>query len=169
MDILKTATDWARAEVFSTSFFLYFGAAFVFASLGFWRMGSTELARAYVVPLLVAGVLLLIIGGGLVYTNKTRIVSFAADYASDPAAFISAEIERTERTLKEYRTVVFTAIPLIIVAAALVILFVSAPAWRAAGITVVAMLVVILLIDGNAGARIAAYHQQLLEAQLLGG
>ena len=29
MDILKTATDWARTEVFSTSFFIVFGIIFL--------------------------------------------------------------------------------------------------------------------------------------------
>ncbi|PHI18508.1 hypothetical protein CEQ90_17675 [Lewinellaceae bacterium SD302] len=162
MNILKISTDWAKAEVFSTAFFLYFGVAFLLAALGFWRMGRTDLAKAYVIPLLVAGVLLMIIGAGLVYTNKSRITTFASDYATDPVAFVTAEIERAEATLKEYRTVVFTAIPIIIAAATLVILFLPSPGWRAAGITTIAMLTVILLIDGNAGARMEAYYEQLI-------
>ncbi|MGP6086327.1 hypothetical protein [Antarctobacter jejuensis] len=70
MDILKTATDWAKAEVFSSSFFILFGAAFLVASFGFWHMGKTDMAKAYVIPTLVAGGLLLILGGGLVYGSQ---------------------------------------------------------------------------------------------------
>jgi hypothetical protein len=65
MDILKTATDWAKAEVFSIAFFILFGIGFVAAGIGFWQLGKTDLARAYIIPTLVAGALLLIIGFGL--------------------------------------------------------------------------------------------------------
>ena len=69
MDILKTATDWAKAEIFSSSFFIVFGALFVAVSIGFWQLGKTDLAKAYVIPTLVAGVLLMIIGLGLFFNN----------------------------------------------------------------------------------------------------
>lgn len=161
MDILKTATDWAKAEVFSTSFFMLFGIVFMAASLGFWQLGKTEMARAYIIPTLVAGALLLTIGLGLFFTNKSRIKAFETAYNENPTVFVESEIARAESTLKEYKTVVFTAIPLIIAACALVILLSSSPILRASMITTIAMLVVILLIDGTAHARIEAYKKQL--------
>jgi len=162
MDILKTATDWAKAEVFSTQFFILFGVLFVIASIGFWQLGKTDMAKAYIIPTLVAGVLLLIIGLGLFFTNKSRITQFETAYNSDPSAFVESELTRAEATLKEYRTIVFKAIPLIIVVCALVIVFIDKPVWRASMITTIAMLVVILLIDGTAKARIDNYNNQLL-------
>ena len=165
MDILKTATEWARAELFSTPFFILFGVLFMAASLGFWQLGKTDMARAYIIPTLVAGALLTIIGLGLFFTNKSRIAQFETAYNTDASAFVISEIERTEATLKEYKNVVFTAIPLIIVACALVIFFVNTPIWRASMITTIAMLVVILLIDGTAHARIEAYNEQLQLAE----
>ena len=162
MDILKTATDWAKAEVFSTSFFIVFGLVFVAASIGFWQLGRTDLARAYIIPTLVAGVLLLIIGMGLVYTNASRTLQFEAAYHEDAEAFVAAEIVRVEGTLQEYQTIVFTIIPLLIVACALIIVFFPTPAWRASAITAIAMLTVILLVDGTAHARITDYYGQLV-------
>ena len=41
----------------------------------------------------------------------------------------------------------------------------NAPIWRASLITTIAMLVVILLIDGTANARIDTYNQQLLSVE----
>ena len=70
--------------------------AFLAGSLGFWRLGQTVLAKAYVIPLLVV--------------------------------------------------------------AALIIAFVSTPIWRASAITAVARLIVILLVDGTAHARIEGYY-----------
>ncbi|MBU2945367.1 hypothetical protein [Zobellia uliginosa] len=161
MDILKAATDWAKAEVFSTPFFMLFGMVFLVASVGFWQLGKTDMARAYIIPTLVAGSLLLIIGLGLFFTNKSRITQFEKAYHKDAAAFVDAELKRAEATLKEYDTIVFTAIPIIIIACALVLLFVSTPIWRASMITAIAMLVVILLVDGTAHARIDGYNKQL--------
>jgi len=162
MDILKTAIDWAKAEVFSTTFFIIFGIAFVAVSIGFWQLGKTDLTKAYIVPTLVAGVLLLTIGFGLFFTNKSRIIQFEKAYNADAPAFVASELARAESTLKEYKNVVFKAIPLIIAACALVIVFVNTPIWRASMITTIAMLVIILLIDGTAFARIDNYNKQLI-------
>ena len=160
MELLKLATDWAKAEVFSTRFFLFFALLFLIASVGFWQLGKTDLAKAYFVPTLVAGVLLMIIGLGLFYTNKSRISQFEKAFNTDAPAFYQSELERTEATLKEY-TVVFKVIPILIILAAFVILFINTPIWRAIGITTIAMLIVILLVDGTAHARIKAYHKTL--------
>ncbi len=160
MDIIKTATDWAKAELFSTPFFILFGLAFIAASIGFWQLGKTDLAKAYIIPTLAAGVLLTTIGLGLFFTNKSRITKFEKAFDADAHAFVQSEIERTESTLKEY-TVVFKVIPIIIIVAALIIVFINTPTWRAIGITTIAMMIVILLVDGTAYARIDAYHKQL--------
>ncbi|KAB2807707.1 hypothetical protein [Phaeocystidibacter luteus] len=164
MDILKVATDWAKDELVSTSFFVLVGLAFVLMSIGFWQFGKTDLARAYIIPMLVAGSFLMTVGIGLFYTNKTRIAQFEMAYADSSPSFISAEIERTESTLKEYKTIVFRAIPIIIIASGIVLYFFNAPLIRASMITTIAMLSVILLIDGLAHARIDAYHKHLIQA-----
>ena len=167
MDILKAGTDWAKAELFSTPFFILFGMVFIAASFGFWQLGKTAMAKAYIVPTLIAGALLMIIGIGLFFTNKTRITQFESAYKTDSTAFVASELERTKSTLKEYKNVVFTAIPLIIVVCALVIFFVDIPTWRASMITTIAMLIVILFIDGTAHARIDAYQKQLKSVEKL--
>jgi len=160
MEILKLATEWAKAEVFSTRFFIFFAILFLIASIGFWQLGKTDLAKAYIIPTLVAGLLLMTIGLGLFYTNKSRITQFEKAFSADAPAFYQSEIERSESTLKEY-TVVFKVIPILIIVAALFILFANTPTWRAVSITTIAMLVVILLVDGTAHSRIEAYHKEL--------
>ena len=109
MELLKLATDWAKAEVFSTRFFIFFAILFLIAGVGFWQLGKTDLAKAYIIPTLVAGLLLMTIGLGLFYTNKSRIIQFEKAFNSDTSAFYQSEIERSESTLKEY-TVVFPSI-----------------------------------------------------------
>ncbi|MDE3741290.1 hypothetical protein [Maribacter polysaccharolyticus] len=160
MELLKLATEWAKSEVFSTRFFIFFALLFLIAGVGFWQLGKTDLAKAYIIPTLVAGVLLITIGLGLFYTNKSRITQFEKAFNVDAPSFYQSEIERTESTLKEY-TVVFKVIPMLIIIAALIILLLNAPTWRAIGITTIAMLIVILWVDGTAHARIESYHKEL--------
>ncbi|MGC6428508.1 MAG: hypothetical protein ACON4Y_07250 [Flavobacteriales bacterium] len=166
MDVLKLATEWAQAEVFSTRFFIVFAVLFLVASFGFWQLGKTEIAKAYVIPTLISGLLLLIIGIGLFFTNKYRISEFERAYKADSSLFVQSEIDRAERTLKEYQTVVFKSIPIIIAIAALLIVFASTPIWRAISITTIAMLIVILLIDGTAHARIDSYYKELKKVNI---
>lgn len=161
MEVLKLATEWAKSEVFSTRFFIFFAILFLAASAGFWQLGKTEIAKSYIIPFLVTGSLLLTIGLGLFYTNKSRVVQFEEAYNTDAPAFIKSEFERIDATLKEYKTIVFTIIPILITACALVLIFVDKPIWRASMITTIAMLIVILLVDGTAHARIDAYKKAL--------
>ncbi len=163
MDILKLATDWARSEVFSTKFFILFGFVFIAGAIGFWQLGKTDIARAYIVPLLVCGTLLVIIGGGLLYTNMMRIGAFTEAYNADVVTFVESEFVRIDSTLKEYQNVVFTAIPIIISVVALIMLFFQTPTVRAICVSVIAMLSVILLVDGTAHGRIAEYGETLTE------
>ncbi|NER16094.1 hypothetical protein [Spongiivirga citrea] len=161
MDILKIAIEWAKAEVFSSRFFILFAILFLTASIGFWQLGKTGTAKAYIIPTLVAGVLLLAVGLGIFFTNKSRVTSFAEAYNTNPTEFVQSEIIRTEKSMGEYRIIVFKVIPMIIIVAALLIVVFDKPLWRAISITTIAMMVAILLVDSNANSRIENYHKQL--------
>lgn len=98
----------------------------------------------------------------MLYANQARITSFTKDYKADSSAFVASEIIRVEKIMGEYQTVVFKAIPIIIILCSLLVLFVNKPIWRAIGATTIAMMVVIVLIDSNANERVVAYHEQLV-------
>jgi len=165
MELLNLSTEWAESEVFSTRFFILFAILFFIVSLGFWQLGKTDLAKAYIIPTFVAAILLLIVGLGLFYTNKSRIKQFSEEYKSNSILFFESEIKRTESTLKEYK-VVFKVIPLLIIFAALLILFFDSNTIRAISLTTIAMLIVVLLIDGTAHSRIESYNKSLKELNI---
>ena len=165
MEILKTATEWAKSEVFSSLFFVLFGVMFVVATIGFWQLGKTDIAKAFIYPTLVSGILLLVLGFGLFFTNKARITSFPEAYKQDATAFVEKEISRTEQSIGEYQVSVFVVIPLIIVVAALLIIFIDKPIWRAISVTTLALMIVIQLVDNNAHARLKDYHQALVASE----
>ena len=165
MELLNLSTEWVESEVFSTRFFILFAIVFFIASLGFWQLGKTDLAKAYIIPTSLAAILLLIVGLGLFYTNKSRIKQFNEEYNSNSISFCKSEIKRTETTLKEYK-VVFKVIPILIIVAALLILFFNSTTIRAISITTIAMLIIVLLIDGTAHSRIESYNKSLKELNI---
>jgi len=161
MDILKMSTDWAKAEVFSAKIVLLLSLLFFFAAFGFWQLGKTDMAKAFVWPMLVSGILLVVVSAGLYFANKPRITQFETAYNTDAKAFVQTEIERTAKSQNDL-ALVFKMLPLIIVAAALIIIFVKTPLWQAVGITTIALMTILMLIDSNTNARNTEYHQRLL-------
>jgi ABC-2 type transport system permease protein len=161
MNILKLSTDWAKAEVFSAKIALLLSLIFFLASIGFWQLGKTAMAKAFVWPMLVAGILVVVVSAGLYFTNKPRITQFETAYNTDAKAFVQVETERTAKSQNDL-ALVFKVLPLIIIAAALLIIFVNKPLWRAIGITTIALMTLLMFIDSNTNARNTTYHQHLL-------
>lgn len=161
MDILKISTEWAKGEVFSSLFFVLFWIIFLFVSLGFWQLWKTELAKAYIIPSLVAGVLLLIIGLGLIYNYQSKINNFQTDYENNKIEFVKNEITYVEKTLNDYKNIVFTGISLIIAICAIFLIFIDNQIWKSSLITTISFLSILLLVDGTASARLENYNKEL--------
>ena len=159
--ILKTAMDWAKAEMFSSMFFAFFGVAFLFASASFWHFGKTETAKAFVIPLLVTGILLVILGVGLVIANQWRLSTFPTAFAADANAFLAAEITRADKTVSGYQKAVQIYLPAIIAICALTLLVVKTVNWQASMVAIIAMMAVIMLVDTNASTRMEDYQKTL--------
>ena len=161
MDILKASIDWAKAEVFSAKISLLFTFLFFLTSLGIWLLGKTAMAKAFVWPLLVAGILLAAVSAGLYFANKPRVTQFETAYNANANVFVQTETDRTAKSQNDL-ALVFKVLPLIIIAAALLIMLVNTPLWRAIGITTIALMTMLMFIDSNTGARNTTYHRQLL-------
>lgn len=153
--------DWAKAEVFSAKISLLLALLFFLASLGFWQLGKTAMAKAFVWPMLAAGVLMAAVSAGLYFANSPRVIQFEAAHNTNAKVFVQTETDRTAKSQNDL-ALVFKVLPLIIIAAALLIMLVNTPLWRAIGITTIALMTILMFIDSNTGARNTAYHQQLL-------
>jgi len=160
MDILKIATDWAKAEVFSAKISFLLGLLFFTAAIGFSQLGKTSVAKAFVWPLFVAGLLIAAVAAGLYYANKPRIKQFETAYNADARVFVQIEKMRTAKSRHDL-ALVFNVLPIIIIAAALLIVFVKTSLWRAIAITVLTLVTIIMFIDSNTSARNNTYHDQL--------
>ena len=105
---------------------------------------------------------MLVLGGGLFYGTWEILAGFPTTFADDDARFVALEVERVDRTIAQYGTAVFNVMPLMISVAALLIVFVRSPDWRAAFITAIIFLSLIMLIDSNANARLEGYKTKLV-------
>jgi len=160
MDILKLSTDWAKSEVFSAKIVWLFSAIEIGTALGFWQLGRTTMAKAFVWPMLLTGLFLLAVGAGLYFANKPRIQRFETEYHHNPDTFIKEEIQRTAVSQKQL-ALVFRILPAIIMLAALAIMFLPVFPWRAAAITIIIAAAFLMIVDSNTEARNNAYHTQL--------
>jgi ABC-2 type transport system permease protein len=161
MDIIKLSTDWARAEIFSARVVLLFSVVQIITATGFWYLGRTAAARAFVWPMLLCGLFLIAVGAGLYFANNPRIGQFEKECRREPGVFIEKEIRRTVDSQRQLG-LVFKVLPLIIIVAAIMIMLLPMPLWRAIAITVIATTAFLMVVDSNTEARNDAYHIQLL-------
>jgi Ca2+/Na+ antiporter len=160
MDLLKLSTDWAKAEVFSAKIVWLFSVIEIIAGAGFWYWGKTAMAKAFIWPLMIAGLFLVAIGAGLYFANNPRIRKFEIECRRSPEAFLQEEIQRTAESKREL-ALVFRILPAIIIIAAIVILIVPASIWRAMAIILIITAGFLMIVDSNTEARNNIYNSQL--------
>lgn len=161
MDLLKLSTEWARAELFSAKIVWLFSLITLLSAVGFSVWGKTTMAKAFVIPLAIAGVLFIAIGIGLYAANKPRIAQFEQEYRADRQAFITKEIARTTKSNQDF-VLVFKVLPALAILAAAILLVAQAPTWRAAALVTLLVVVFLMLVDSHTAARNEAYRKELV-------
>jgi len=162
MDILKISTEWARAELFSAKIVGLLSLIVLLTAVGFALWGKTVMAKAFIIPMIVAGLFLLAVGIGLYSANKPRIEQFKTEYNADANSFVQKEIARTTKSQSEFQTV-FKALPAIIIVAVIVLMLFSSANWRAITLTIITISAFLMIIDSNTEARNNIYREQLLK------
>ncbi|UEG51885.1 hypothetical protein LLH06_13025 [Mucilaginibacter daejeonensis] len=164
MDVLKLSTDWAKAEIVSARLVLLFGVLIFLVAIGFWQFGRTGTARAFIIPLFIAGILVVAVSAGLYLANKPRLIQFRDEYQKDQQAFMQKELARTFKSQQDFK-MVFKALPAIIIVAALIIVFVPGSIWRASATVTILLMAFLMLVDSQTEARNNAYRQELLNVK----
>jgi ABC-2 type transport system permease protein len=118
------------------------------------------MARAFIWPLLLAGIFLAAVGAGLYFANNPRITQFEVEYRRDPTAFLQGEIRRTAESGREM-VLVFKILPAIIIFAAAGILLLPPNLWRAIAVTTIITAAFLMIVDSNTQARNNIYNSQL--------
>lgn len=162
MDILKLSTEWAKAELFSAKMVWLFSFIVLLSAAGFALWGKTVMAKAFVIPLIVSGLFLIVVGVGLYAANKPRIEQFEKEFHADAEGFIKKEIVRTTKSQGELK-MVFKILPAIIIVSALLMMFFSSPYGRTITVTLIATGVFLMIIDSNTEARNNSYREELIK------
>lgn len=160
MDIIKLSTDWAKSEVFSAKMIALLSIVVLLTAVGFFCFGKTQMARTFIIPLLISGVFLVAVSAGLYFANQPRIERFEKEFIESPQAFVEKEIQRTEKSNNDFK-LVFQILPLLAVVGALIIFFLKTHHWKAIGIILVLLSTLLMLIDANTAARNDNYLNEL--------
>ncbi|BDG07595.1 hypothetical protein [Anaeromyxobacter paludicola] len=163
MDFVRHSVQWARGEILEMTLIAAAGLTVAVIGVAFGRLGSTPLAKAMLVPLVVLGLFFVAIGVSGYATNRTRIPAYEQAYREDPAAFVRAEQKRVEGFQYMYRITNVLAPICFAVAAGLFWLTLDARA-RAAGIALVVFGLFGFIVDGFSKERAGIYHSAILEA-----
>ena len=94
MELIDYTNKWVAGEIME-DFAMIVGGIFclVFAFVA-WRWGTSESARAIILPLTVVAVILIGLGGSLAYSNHTRQKQFVEQYQESPQKFLESEKSR---------------------------------------------------------------------------
>jgi ABC-2 type transport system permease protein len=161
MDVIKFSIDWVKAELFSAKIIWLFSVIVLLSAAGFAYWWKTTTARAFIIPLVVSGVMLASAGVGLYVANKPRLTKFPKEYQLNANEFIKREIERTSKSREDF-VLVFKILPSIIIVSAVILMIFPSANWRATTITIILTAAFLMAIDSNTAARNAAYRLQLL-------
>ncbi len=163
MSFLDYTVNWCRGEIFEGWAILTAGFVLLAATLGFWKLGTTELARAIVVPMLAVTLLTLALGGYLVVQNKIRIPAFQEEYRQDPAAFKEQELKRVEGFVSAYKYTFTTAAVIMITAVGLFLLGKS-PLLRSVALALMVLSFIVFIVDHFSRERALDYQENITRA-----
>ena len=128
--------------------------------LAAWRWGTSESARAIILPLTVVAVILIALGGSLAYSNHTRRTQFVEQYQESPQKFLESEKARVADFMKIYpQTIIVSAVMMVI--AVSVFAFCDKPWLRASALALILLALAALTIDFFSKERGVIYQQEL--------
>ena len=163
MDILKIATDWAKIELISNAVFVLASIIFLSVSFALQTYARESHFSTYSLPFLIAAILLLILGAGLLFStwhNSTNL-QFQFQFQQDRALFIQDELTRAEKTISQYKLAVYMIFPALGLISFCVLLVFQNDQVRASALTSVIVLLILIIVDTAAKERLVKYTKDL--------
>ena len=161
MDILKIATDWAKIELTSNSVFVL--ASVIFLSVSFFLQICARASHfsTYSLPFVIAAILLLILGAGLLFSTWQHSTNLEFQFQQDMTLFIQAELTRAEKTISQYKLAVNVIFPALGLISFFILLVFQNDQVRASAITSVIVLLILITVDTAAKERLVKYTKDL--------
>ncbi|MBQ6746559.1 MAG: hypothetical protein IJR07_05895 [Bacteroidaceae bacterium] len=160
MELIDYTNKWVSGEIMEDFAMIVGGVACLVLVLVAWRWGTSESARAIILPLTVVAVILVALGGSLAYSNHTRRAQFVEQYQESPEKFLESEKARVADFMKIYpQTIIVSAIMMVV--AICVFAFCDKPWLRASALALILIALAALTIDFFSKERGVIYQQEL--------
>ena len=102
MELIDYTNKWVTGEIHEDLAMIAGGVICLLLALVAWRWGTSESARAIILPLTVVAVILIALGGSLSYSNHMRQKQFVEQYKESPQKFLESEKARVADFMKIY-------------------------------------------------------------------
>ena len=160
MELIDYTNKWVTGEIMEDLSMIVGGVICLILALIAWRFGTSESARAIILPLTVVAVILIALGGSLTYSNHTRQKQFVEQYQESPEKFLESEKTRVAEFMKIYpQTIIVSAVMMVI--AICVFAFCEKPWLRASALALILVALAALTIDFFSKERGVIYQQEL--------
>ena len=160
MELIDYTNKWVTGEIMEDLAMVVGGVVCLVLALVAWRWGTSESARAIILPLTVVAVILIALGGSLAYSNHTRQKQFVEQYQKSPQKFLESEKARVADFMKIYpQTIIVSAVMMVI--AFCVFAFCDKPWLRASALALILIALAALTIDFFSKERGVIYQQEL--------
>ena len=130
-----------------------------------WRLGSSESARAIIIPLIVAAAIVVGTGATMVVSNRNRVKQFEEQYQESPQKFLESEKARVANFMKIYPQTIIVATVMMVIGIC-VFAFCAKPWLRASALTLILIALAALAIDYFSKERGLIYQQELENIQI---
>ena len=160
MDFLQHTHEWLAGEMFEAICIATGGVLLLALALLALIYGSTPGASSFVIPFIVAA-LILIVGGVAGYrTNVKRIPLFSEQYKSNQRAFVTAEKARVETFDDIYRNAKIVSIISLIVGLGMAY-FLKNPHLQSIGLALIVLAIATVFIDHFSKERAVEYYTHI--------
>lgn len=160
MELIDYTNKWLTGEIQEDLAMVAGGVVCLLLVLVAWRWGSSESARAIILPLTVVAVIFIGGGAALAYNNHQRSKQFVEQYQESPEKFLESEKARVAAFMKIYpQTIIVSAVMMVI--AVCVFTLCDKPWLRASALALILVALAALTIDFFSKERGVIYQQEL--------
>ena len=165
MELIDYTNKWVSGEIMEDFAMVAGGVICLLLALVAWRFGTSESARAIILPLTVVAVIFIGGGAALAYNNHQRSKQFVEQYQESPQKFLESEKARVADFMKIYpQTIIVSAVMMVI--AVCVFAFCDKPWLRASALALILIALAALTIDFFSKERGVIYQQELNNIQI---
>ena len=165
MELIDYTNKWVTGEIMEDFAMVVGGVFCLIMALVAWRFGTSESARAIILPLMVVAVILIGLGGSFAYSNHTRQKQFVEQYQESPEKFLESEKARVADFMKIYpQTIIVSGVMMVV--AICVFAFCDKPWLRASALALILLALAALTIDFFSKERGVIYQDELNSIQI---